>query len=63
MSIFNVTPVTVADYRLRAWWKLPRFLFDYVDGGANDELTAARKKWQTSASSSSNSTLCMTSPA
>ena len=42
MSIFDVTPITVADYRLRARWKLPRFLFDYLDGGANDERTAAR---------------------
>lgn len=41
MSIFNVNPVTVDDYRLRARRKLPRFLFDYLDGGANAETTLA----------------------
>lgn len=41
MSIYDVTPVTAADYRLRARRRLPRFLFDYIDGGANDEHTAA----------------------
>ncbi len=39
MSIFNVTPVTVDDYRHRARRFLPRFLFDYIDGGANREST------------------------
>lgn len=39
MSIFNVAPVTVEDYRLRARRFLPRFLFDYIDGGANREST------------------------
>ncbi|WP_295007156.1 L-lactate dehydrogenase [uncultured Dechloromonas sp.] len=39
MSIFNVNPVTVEDYRLRARRFLPRFLFDYIDGGANREST------------------------
>lgn len=32
-------PATAADLRLRAQAKLPRFLFDYVDGGATDEQT------------------------
>jgi len=41
MSIYDVTPVSVQDYRLRARRRLPRFLFDYVEGGANDERTAA----------------------
>jgi L-lactate dehydrogenase (cytochrome) len=36
-----VAPVTPADYRLLAERRLPRFLFDYADGGANDELTMA----------------------
>jgi L-lactate dehydrogenase (cytochrome) len=38
----NLSPVTVADYRELARRKLPRQLFDYVDGGAYDELTMRR---------------------
>ncbi|WP_020681329.1 L-lactate dehydrogenase [Marinobacterium rhizophilum] len=41
MSLFNVNPVTVDDYRRRAKRYLPRFLFDYIDGGANRETTLA----------------------
>lgn len=41
MSLYDVLPVSVADYRRRARWRLPRFLFDYIDGGANDEKTMA----------------------
>jgi L-lactate dehydrogenase (cytochrome) len=41
MGLFDVLPVSVADYRRRARWRLPRFLFDYIDGGANDEKTMA----------------------
>ena len=41
MSIYDVVPVSTADYRRRARRRLPRFLFDYVDGGANDEATMA----------------------
>jgi L-lactate dehydrogenase (cytochrome) len=37
----NVAPVTSADYRRLAEKRLPRFLFDYIDGGANDERTMA----------------------
>lgn len=37
MGINNVTPVTVPDYRRLAKRRLPRFLFDYIDGGANKE--------------------------
>lgn len=37
----NVVPVTPADYRRLAERRLPRFLFDYIDGAANEELTAA----------------------
>jgi len=33
----NFVPVTAEDYRLRAQKRLPRFLFDYVDGGAGSE--------------------------
>ncbi len=32
-------PVTAADYRKRARARLPKFLFDYLDGGATDEQT------------------------
>ena len=32
-------PISVADYRERARARLPRFLFDYADGGANAEAT------------------------
>ena len=41
MSIYDVTPVSVADYRQRAKRRLPGFLFHYIDGGANDEDTMA----------------------
>jgi len=37
MGIYNVTPVTVPDYRRLPEKRLPRFLFDYVDGGAGEE--------------------------
>ncbi|MBT8047633.1 MAG: L-lactate dehydrogenase [Xanthomonadales bacterium] len=41
MTRENINPVTVPDYRLLAKKRLPRFLFDYVDGGANEEVTMA----------------------
>jgi L-lactate dehydrogenase (cytochrome) len=34
-------PVTANDYRRRAEKRLPGFLFDYIDGGSNDEVTLA----------------------
>lgn len=34
-------PVTTGDYRELARRRLPRFLFDYVDGGAGEETTLA----------------------
>lgn len=34
-------PATALDYRRLAEQRLPRFLFDYVDGGAGDERTLA----------------------
>ena len=37
----NLVPVTALDYRRLAEARLPRFLFDYVDGGAGDEATLA----------------------
>jgi L-lactate dehydrogenase (cytochrome) len=33
--------VSTGDYRRRAQRRLPQFLFDYLDGAANDEATAA----------------------
>lgn len=35
----TAVPVTPADFRLRAAARLPHFIFDYIDGGANDEVT------------------------
>ena len=34
-------PVTALDYRHLAKKRLPRFLFDYIDGGANEETSMA----------------------
>jgi L-lactate dehydrogenase (cytochrome) len=39
MTSKPVRPVTALDYRRLAKMRLPRFLFDYIDGGANDEFT------------------------
>ncbi len=39
---YNFVPATSLDYRRLAEKRLPRFLFDYIDGGANDELTLRR---------------------
>jgi len=39
VGTYHVAPVTPVDYRRLAERRLPRFLFDYIDGGANDELT------------------------
>lgn len=41
MSIINAYPATTADYRALARARLPRFLFDYLDGGAGEEQTLA----------------------
>lgn len=41
MATRNVAPVSTSDFRRLAEKKLPRFLFDYIDGGANDEVTMA----------------------
>jgi L-lactate dehydrogenase (cytochrome) len=38
----HVVPASTLDYRRLAERRLPRFLFDYIDGGANDEVTLAR---------------------
>lgn len=39
MSSQIVTPVTTEDYRLLAKKRLPRFMFEYIDGGANRHET------------------------
>jgi len=39
MSLKNV--VNIADLRLKAKRRLPKMVFDYIDGGADDELTLA----------------------
>lgn len=41
MGKYNINPVTALDYRRLAERRLPRFLFDYIDGGANEEVTMA----------------------
>tara|TARA_R110002110_G_scaffold415860_1_gene658754 strand:+ start:84123 stop:85280 length:1158 start_codon:yes stop_codon:yes gene_type:complete len=41
MSLYDVTPVSVDDYRRRARRRLPGFLFNYIEGGSNDEDTLA----------------------
>lgn len=42
MPTLSLAPASAADYRLRAEKRLPRFLFDYLDGGAYAELTLRR---------------------
>jgi L-lactate dehydrogenase (cytochrome) len=34
----------IADLRALAWARLPRMVFDYIDGGADDELTLKRNE-------------------
>ncbi len=41
MSDYIVNPVTPDDYRYLAKKRLPRFLFEYIDGGANNQDTLA----------------------
>ncbi len=42
MPTLQLAPANVADYRRLAERRLPRFLFDYLDGGAYAEVTLAR---------------------
>jgi L-lactate dehydrogenase (cytochrome) len=37
MGTYHVVPVTARDYRRLSEKRLPRFLFDYIDGGAGEE--------------------------
>ncbi len=41
MGKFIVTPVSTTDYRRLAEKRLPRFLYEYIDGGANEQDTMA----------------------
>lgn len=38
----NLLPASYADFRRRAERRLPRFLFDYIDGGSGAEVTLRR---------------------
>lgn len=42
MPTLDLAPASTADWRLRAERRLPRLLFDYIDGGAYRESTLAR---------------------
>src|SRR5688572_20866019 len=44
MGTLRLVPATVADYRRLAEARLPRQLFDYIDGGAVDERTLAANR-------------------
>ncbi|MDE2561150.1 MAG: L-lactate dehydrogenase [Sphingomonadales bacterium] len=45
----DLLPATFEDFRRRAERRLPRFLFDYIDGGSGAEVTLARNTadWET----------------
>lgn len=42
MLKYRVIPVTTGDYRALAEKRLPRFLFDYIDGAAGEEISMGR---------------------
>jgi L-lactate dehydrogenase (cytochrome) len=44
MGTLRLAPATVSDYRRLAESRLPRQLFDYIDGGAVDERTLASNR-------------------
>jgi len=44
MGTLRLAPATVSDYRRLAESRLPRQLFDYIDGGAVDERTLAANR-------------------
>ncbi|MFI5400170.1 MAG: L-lactate dehydrogenase [SAR324 cluster bacterium] len=44
MSIRMLVPASAGDFRLLAKRRLPRVVFDYIDGGANEERTMARNR-------------------
>jgi L-lactate dehydrogenase (cytochrome) len=44
MATMRLAPASVGDYRALAESRLPRMLFDYIDGGASDEATLAANR-------------------
>jgi L-lactate dehydrogenase (cytochrome) len=44
MGTLRLAPASVSDYRALAESRLPRMLFDYIDGGAYDEVTLAANR-------------------
>ena len=44
MGTLRLTPASVSDYRALAESRLPRMLFDYIDGGSYDEVTLAANR-------------------
>jgi L-lactate dehydrogenase (cytochrome) len=42
MPTLTLAPASVSDYRRLAERRLPRYLFDYLDGGAYAEVTLSR---------------------
>ncbi len=44
MAKYQVIPVTTDDYRRLAEKRLPRFLFDYIDGGSGEEVSMDRNR-------------------
>jgi L-lactate dehydrogenase (cytochrome) len=44
MGTMRLVPASVMDYRALAESRLPRMLFDYIDGGAYDEVTLAANR-------------------
>ena len=53
---------SASDFRAAAKKRLPRFLFDYIDGGAYAELTCAPQRRGSRPRSRSASACCATSP-
>lgn len=39
-----MTPASVSDYRALARRRLPRVLFDYIDGGSYAEITSNKRE-------------------
>ncbi|MBI3524365.1 MAG: L-lactate dehydrogenase [Betaproteobacteria bacterium] len=44
MAFSTLTPASISDYRLLAQRRLPRQLFDYIDGGSYAEVTLAANR-------------------
>jgi len=48
--------LTIDDHRRRARRRLPRFVFDFVDGGAEDEACLRRNRQAPALASNQNTT-------